>query len=129
MYESLFKLIEQLTIFEKQNRKLVIPISIKFKKHFRMRFKHKVVNLFRRIIFQEKSRHALVNEITDCTFDDVREQLKGMSFKIFDVTSNGYKARFFDNYTEYVLSFTPGGKAIQIELEYWKDMDVKFVKG
>jgi hypothetical protein len=49
-----------------------------------------------------------------------------MQFNVFKQTNEGYMVRFWDDYTEYVLSFTSGGKVKQIELEHWKDAGVKF---
>jgi hypothetical protein len=49
-----------------------------------------------------------------------------MRFQVFNPTSEGYWVRFWDDYSEYVLSFTSGGKVIQIELEHWKPEGVKF---
>lgn len=51
-----------------------------------------------------------------------------MSFQVFNSTDDKYKVRFWDDYTEYVLSFTSGGKVIQIELEHWKEAGIKFKK-
>lgn len=93
-----------------------------------MRYWYKVIIFFKKIIFRNQNRFTLENDITNCTFDDIRAQLKGMKFKIYNSTSEGYLALFSDDYTEYVLSFTPGGKVIAIELEHWKDMNIKFVK-
>ena len=40
----------------------------------------------------------------------------------------GYMVRFWDDYTEYIMSFTSGGKVKQIELEHWKEAGVKFFR-
>ncbi len=94
-----------------------------------MEFWYKVVRFFNRVILRKQSRYTLVDDITDCTFDEIRAQLKGMKFQVYNPTVNGYLVRFSDDYTEYILSFTPGGKVIEIQLEHWKDMNIKFIKG
>ena len=49
-----------------------------------------------------------------------------MNFHVFNSTAQGYWVRFWDDYSEYVLSFTSGVIVIQIELEHWKPEGVKF---
>ena len=51
-----------------------------------------------------------------------------MRFHVFNSTAQGYWVRFWDDYSEYVLSFTSEGKVIQIELEHWKPEGVKFYR-
>ncbi len=93
-----------------------------------MKYWYRIVSYFKTMILRKKSKYTLVNDITNCTFDDIRDQLKGMDYQVLNSTTNGYFVRFSDEYTEYILSFTSGGKVIGIEFEHWKDMDVKFGK-
>ena len=67
-------------------------------------------------------------DISESSFDAIKAQLSGMRFQVFNPTAEGYTVRFWDDYTEYILSFTSGGKVIRIELEHWKEVGVKFGK-
>lgn len=91
-----------------------------------MKYWYRLVIFFKRTIFQKKHKNVLTGDVTDCSFDAIRTQLSGMKFEVFNPTIDGYMVRFTDEYTEYVLSFTPGGKVKRIELEHWKDMGVRF---
>ena len=94
----------------------------------KMKYWFRLVILFKRILLQKKQRFSLVGDVSDSSFDAIKNQLSGMNFHVFNSTAQGYWVRFWDDYSEYVLSFTSGGKVIQIELEHWKPEGVKFYR-
>lgn len=91
-----------------------------------MKYWYRLVILLKKITLQEKQKFSLQMDITESSFDVIQAQLNGMHFHIFNTTAEGYWVRFWDDYTEYILSFTSGGKVKQIELEHWKPEGVKF---
>lgn len=91
-----------------------------------MKYWYRLVIFLKSITLQKKQRFSLEGDISDCSFDVIKTQLSGMQFNVFKQPTEGYMVRFWDDYTEYVLSFTSGGKVKQIELEHWKDAGVKF---
>ncbi len=93
-----------------------------------MKYWYRLVIFFKRTILQKKQRFLLVEDVSGCSFDTIKTQLSGMNFRVFNPTGEGYMVRFWDEYTEYILSFTSGGNAIRIELEHWKEVGVKFEK-
>ena len=93
-----------------------------------MKYWYRFVIFIKRVMLQKKQKCSLLGDISDCTFDAIKAQLSSMSFQVFNSTDDKYKVRFWDVYTEYVLSFTSGGKVIQIELEHWKEAGIKFKK-
>lgn len=93
-----------------------------------MKYWYRFVIFIKRVMLQKKQKCSLLSDISDCTFDAIKAQLSSMSFQVFNSTDDKYKVRFWDDYTEYVLSFTSGGKVIQIELEHWKEAGIKFKK-
>lgn len=70
----------------------------------------------------------MLEDVSGYSFDMIKKQLSGIQFTVFNSTFEGYRARFWDDYTEYILSFTFGGKLIKIELEHWKEVGEKFYK-
>jgi len=93
-----------------------------------MKYWYKLVLLLNRIIFNNRSYSVLLNNINGASFEEVKEQLKGMKVTVFNRTDEGYFVRFTSFHTEYILSITSCDKVKHIELEYWKDIDVKFSK-
>lgn len=93
-----------------------------------MKYWFRLLIFFKSITFQKKQRVFLKGDISESTFDTIKTQLSGMRFQVINPTAEGYMVRFWDDYTEYVLSFTSGGKVIKIELEHWKEAGVKFGK-
>ena len=93
-----------------------------------MKYWYRLVIFLKSITLQKKQRFSLEGDISDCSFDVIKTQLSGMQFNVFKQTNEGYMVRFWDEYTEYILSFTSGGNAIRIELEHWKEVGVKFEK-
>jgi hypothetical protein len=93
-----------------------------------MKYWYKLVLFLNRIIFKNRSYSVLLNNINGASFEEVKEQLKGMKVTVFNRTDEGYFVRFTSFHTEYILSFTSCDKVKHIELEYWNDMDVKFSK-
>ncbi len=93
-----------------------------------MKYWFRLVIFFKSITFQKKQRFFLKGDISDCSFDTIKAQLSDMRFQVFNPTAEGYMVRFWDDYTEYVLSFSSGGKVIKIEFEHWKEAGVKFGK-
>jgi hypothetical protein len=91
-----------------------------------MKYWFRLVIFFKSISFQKKQRFFLKGDISESSFDTIKAQLSGMRFHVFNPTKEGYLVRFWDDYSEYVLSFTSGGIVIQIELEHWKPEGVKF---
>ena len=91
-----------------------------------MKYYDKIVLFIRKTFFRMRQKNRLVNDINGFSFEEIKVLLKGMKVTIFNKTYDGFKARFSDSYTEYVLSFDNLGIVEEIELEYWKDMDVKF---
>ena len=91
-----------------------------------MKYWFRLLIFFKSITFQKKQRVFLKGDISESTFDTIKTQLSGMRFQVFNPTNEGYWVRFWDDYSEYVLSFTSGGIVIQIELEHWKPEGVKF---
>ena len=83
-----------------------------------MKYWYRLVIFLKSITLQKKQRFSLEGDISDCSFDVIKTQLSGMQFNVFKQTNEGYMVRFWDDYTEYVLSFTSGGKVKQIELEH-----------
>ena len=94
----------------------------------KMKYWYRLVILFKRILLQKKQRFSLVGDVSDSSFDAIKNQLSGMNFHVFNSTAQGYWVRFWDDYSEYVLSFTSGGIVVQIELEHWKPEGVKFYR-
>lgn len=93
-----------------------------------MKYWFRLVIFLKSISFQKKRRFFLKGDVSGSSFDTIKAQLSGMHFHVFNPTAEGYLVRFWDDYTEYVLSFTSGGKVIKIELEHWKEVGVKFGK-
>jgi uncharacterized membrane-anchored protein len=93
-----------------------------------MKYWHKLVLFLNRIIFKNRSYSVLLNNINGASFEEVKEQLKGMKATILNKTNEGYIAKFTSFHTEYILSFTSCDKVKRIEIEHWKDLDVKFGK-
>ena len=93
-----------------------------------MKYYGKIVLFFHKTVFRNHQKNGLVNDINGFSFEEIRALLKGMKVIIFNKTDDGFKARFSDSYTEYVLSFDNSGIVKEIESEYWKDMNVKFGK-
>lgn len=93
-----------------------------------MKYWYRLVIFFKRNILFQRQKYTLVGDVSGCSFDAIKQQLSGMNFQVFNSTAEGYWVRFWDHYTEYIISFTPGGKLKQIELEHWKDVGVKFGK-
>lgn len=91
-----------------------------------MKYWYRLVLLLDKIIFRNSSYLGLIDDIKGLTFEEIKTQLKGMKVTIFNRTDEGYYARFTNFHTEYILSFTPSDKVKNIELEYWKDLNVKF---
>ena len=93
-----------------------------------MKYWYKLVLLLNKIIFRNRSYSGLIDNVEGLTFEEIKAQLKGMKVTVFNRTNEGYFVRFTSFHTEYILSFTSCDKVKRIELEYWKDMDVKFSK-
>lgn len=91
-----------------------------------MKYWFRLVIFFKSITFQKKRRFFLKGDVTGSAFDSIKAQLSGMRFQVFNPTTEGYWVRFWDDYSEYVLSFTSGGIVIEIELEHWKPEGFKF---
>jgi hypothetical protein len=91
-----------------------------------MKYWFRLVIFLKNISFQKKQRYFLKGDVSGSSFDTIKAHLSGMNFHVFNSTAQGYRVRFWDDYSEYVLSFTSGGKVIQIELEHWKPEGVKF---
>jgi hypothetical protein len=91
-----------------------------------MKYWYRFIIFIKSILLQKKQKYSLLEDVSDCSFDTIKARLSGMHFHVFNPTLEGYMVRFWDDYTEYVLSFTSGGKVIQIELEHWKEAGVKF---
>jgi len=91
-----------------------------------MKYWFRLVIFLKSISFQKKQRYFLKGDVSGSSFDTIKAHLSGMNFHVFNPTAEGYMVRFWDDYSEYVLSFTAGGKVIQIELEHWKPEGVKF---
>jgi len=93
-----------------------------------MKYWFRLVIFLKSISFQKKRRYFLKGDVSGSSFDAIKALLSGMNFHVFNSTAQGYWVRFWDDYSEYVLSFTSGGKVIQIELEHWKPEGVKFYR-
>ena len=93
-----------------------------------MKYWFRLVIFLKFITLQKKQRFFLEGAISGSSFDTIKALLSGMNFHVFNSTAQGYWVRFWDDYSEYVLSFTSEGKVIQIELEHWKPEGVKFYR-
>lgn len=93
-----------------------------------MKYWYRLVIFFKRTILQKKQKISLLEDVSGCSFDTIKTQLGSMRFHVFNPTAQGYRVRFWDDYTEYILSFTFVGKLIKIELEHWKEVGEKFYK-
>ena len=93
-----------------------------------MKYYSKIVLFIHKTVFRNHQKNGLVNDISGFSFEEIRTLLKGMKITILNKTDDGFKVRFSDSFTEYVLSFDKLGIVEDIESEYWKDMDVKFEK-
>lgn len=91
-----------------------------------MKYWFRLVIFFKRMTLQKKEKISLLEDVSGYSFDMIKKQMSGMQFQVFNSTFEGYRVRFWDDYTEYILSFTFGGKLIKIELEHWKKEGVKF---
>ena len=93
-----------------------------------MKYWYKILLFFHKTVFKKNPKEGLLSSIKGCSFEDIKELLKGMKVTVFNKTEDGYMARYTDMYTEYILSYDNSGIVKKIELEYWKEMDVKFGK-
>jgi hypothetical protein len=59
-----------------------------------MKYWYKLVLLLNRIIFNNRSYSVLLNNINGASFEEVKEQLKGMKVTVFNRTDEGYFVRF-----------------------------------
>jgi hypothetical protein len=82
------------------------------------------INVFFDRLFKKNNSNRLLGNISGSTFVEIKEQLSGMKVAVFNITAEGFSARFSDKYTEYVLSFSSIGIVIGLVTEYWKDTDV-----
>ena len=93
-----------------------------------MKYWYRLIIFYKEFILKNKQKNTLLEDVSDCSLETIKSQLNGMHFRVFNTTAEGYMVRFWDDYTEYVLSFTSGGKVKQIELEHWKEVGIKFGK-
>lgn len=93
-----------------------------------MKYWYRLIIFYKEFILKNKQKNTLLEDVSDCSLETIKNQLNGMHFRVFNTTAEGYMVRFWDDYTEYVLSFTSGGKVKQIELEHWKEAGIKFGK-
>ena len=93
-----------------------------------MKYWYRLIIFYKEFILKNKQKNTLLEDVSDCSLETIKNQLNGMHFLVFNTTAEGYMVRFWDDYTEYVLSFTSGGKVKQIELEHWKEAGIKFGK-
>jgi hypothetical protein len=93
-----------------------------------MKYWYRLIIYFKTVILRKRSKYTLIDDIANCTFEDIKTRLKGMDFTIFNSSEQGYFVRFSDEFTEYIVSFTPQGKVNRIEMEYWKELDLKFYR-
>lgn len=91
-----------------------------------MKYWYRLIIFYKEFILKNKQKNTLLEDVSDCSLETIKNQLNGMHFRVFNTTAEGYMVRFWDDYTEYVLSFTSGGKVKQIELEHWKEAGIKF---
>ena len=91
-----------------------------------MRYWYEILLFFNKTVFRKNPKEGLLNNFNGLSFEEISSTLKGMKVTVFDKTDAGFMARYTDMYTEYILSFDKQGIVKKIELEYWKDMDVKF---
>lgn len=93
-----------------------------------MRYWYKLVLLLKKIILRNRSYSGLMDNIEGLTLDEVQAKLNGFNVVMYKKNKEVYIAKLTSFHTEYILSFTPEGLCKGIELEYWKDLNVKFGK-
>lgn len=94
-----------------------------------MKYWYKILFFFHKTVFRKNQRAGLTRNIDGFSFEEINDILKGMKVTIIKKTDRGFKAKYNDIFTEYVLSFDKLGIGQKIESEYWKEIGVKFEDG
>ena len=83
-------------------------------------------NLFERLRLWFDSRKYQYSELTNLgdfsqmTFDEMRAQIKHMQIEIISRDASGFRAKFEDQFTLYILQFNNDGLFVYIEEDSWK---------
>lgn len=93
-----------------------------------MGYLNKIISFFKFQFSEKESEIGLIKNIQTYTFDELKFVLKRTTVSIIEQKTNYFLVRFSDPNTEYVISYYLDGKFKAIELEYWKDLNIKFEK-